>query len=523
VNNLLMVWNLLPPQKKIVSVLSIIAITIAVIGLGRLANTPNMTLLYSGLDSKTSSEIVTSLEQKSIAFEIRGDAIYVDAAKRDRARLSLAGEGLPANGTAGYELLDSLTGFGVTSQMFDATYWRAKEGELARTILASAQINMARVHIANPIKNSFDRNITPSASVTVSTKSGSLGMQQAEAIRHMVSASVSNLLPDQVTVIDAEYGVILKAGDTETTRGNMGNLDARADELRENIERLLSARVGTGNVIVEVMVEANTGSETVTERIIDPDGAVAISSDNEASSQNSSGGGNGAVTVASNLPDTGGAADSGQDNHSETRSRDRTNYDISETVRERIIPAGQIARLGVAVLVNGEYSRGNNGEEIYTPRSAEELTAFRALVESTVGFNAERGDVVTIEAMQFPQPLPLGTSAASGFLSGMAFNIPLLLQMLLLAIVTLVLGMFVVKPILTNPTPQLATLPLQTNQAGIESIPSQQVLNPPEIAPPTKDPVDILRDTIALRSEESNHLLRNWIESETIDNKDPVV
>ena len=35
----------------------------------------------------------------------------------------------------GYELLDSLSGFGTTSQMFDAAYWRAKEGELARTIV----------------------------------------------------------------------------------------------------------------------------------------------------------------------------------------------------------------------------------------------------------------------------------------------------------------------------------------------------------------------------------------------------
>jgi flagellar M-ring protein FliF len=63
--------------------------------------------------------------------------------------MALAAEGLPAAGGAGYELLDNLSGFGTTSQMFDAAYWRAKEGELARTLLAMPEIKAARVHIAS--------------------------------------------------------------------------------------------------------------------------------------------------------------------------------------------------------------------------------------------------------------------------------------------------------------------------------------------------------------------------------------
>ena len=63
--------------------------------------------------------------------------------------MTLAAEGLPANSGTGYELLDSLSGFGTTSQMFDAAYWRAKEGELARTLLAMPQIRAARVHLAS--------------------------------------------------------------------------------------------------------------------------------------------------------------------------------------------------------------------------------------------------------------------------------------------------------------------------------------------------------------------------------------
>jgi flagellar M-ring protein FliF len=521
-------WNILEPQKKIVVVLATIATLVAFFGLVRVVNTPSMALLYSGLDPATSGEIVASLEQKSIPFEIRGDAIYVDSTERDQARLSLASEGLPSNGIAGYELLDSLSGFGTTSQMFDAAYWRAKEGELARTILASARISMARVHIANAVQQPFSRGVEPSASVTVSIRSGVLDVGQAEAIRYLVAAAVSGMEPEQVAVIDAEYGIILQPGTTSNFSSGTGELDARAQELRENVERLLAARVGAGNVVVEVMIEAQTESETITERILDPERSVPISSDSETSTETSSGGAGGAVTVASNLPDTGDSAGGGQNNRNQSQSRERTNYEISETVRERVQLPGDIARLSVAVLINHETIVGPNGETTTAPRPEAEIAAFQALVQSAVGFNAERGDVITIEAMQFPEPPVLGTVASAGFLSAYAFNLPAMLQTAVLAIVTLALGMFVVKPILTNPTPHLNRLELEPMAAlgSNTEIGSPRGLTElsgvPALENTPKDPVEILRETIAQRSEESGHLLRSWIETETQTQKEQV-
>ncbi len=513
------------PQKKIVVVLASIATLVAFFGLVRVVNTPSMTLLYSGLDSAASGEIVASLEQKSIPFEIRGDAIYVDSNERDQTRLSLASEGLPSNGIAGYELLDSLSGFGTTSQMFDAAYWRAKEGELARTILTSARISMARVHIANAVQQPFSRGVEPSASVTVSVKSGALDVGQAEAIRYLVAAAVSGMVPEQVAVIDSEYGVILQPGTASNFSSGTGELDARAQELRENIERLLTARVGAGNAAVEVMIEAQSESETVTERILDPERSVPISSDIETNTETSSGGAGGAVTVASNLPDTGDNAGGGQTSSNQSQSRERINYEISETVRERVHLPGDIARLSVAVLINHETIVDANGATTTVPRSEAEIIAFQALVQSAVGFNAERGDVITIETMQFPTPPVLGTAASAGFLSGYAFNIPAILQMAVLALVTLVLGMFVVKPILTNPAPQLNQLPLEPmavlgSNAGYGS--TEALTEVPALENTPKDPVEILRETIAKRSEESGHLLRNWIETEAQKQKEQV-
>ena len=122
---------------------------------------------------------MAELEADGVAFEVRDDAILVDRAARDRVRMALAAKGLPAGGPAGYEILDSLSGFGTTSQMFDAAYWRAKEGELARTITGSPNVRAARVHLANPVSQPFARTPTGSASVTVTMARGALDRGQA--------------------------------------------------------------------------------------------------------------------------------------------------------------------------------------------------------------------------------------------------------------------------------------------------------------------------------------------------------
>ncbi|MBU2359152.1 MAG: flagellar M-ring protein FliF, partial [Alphaproteobacteria bacterium] len=103
---------------------------LAVLLVARSASQRDLTLLFGGLDPAAAGEVITALDQRGAIYEVRGGAIYVESNQRDLLRMSLAGEGLPAIGAQGYELLDGLSGFGTTSQMFDATYWRAREGEL---------------------------------------------------------------------------------------------------------------------------------------------------------------------------------------------------------------------------------------------------------------------------------------------------------------------------------------------------------------------------------------------------------
>ena len=162
-------WNALSLRRRVIVGLATLGMFAAVLGMARLSGRAEMALLYSGLDPVASGEVIQALDAQGAPYEVRGTAIYVDGARRDILRMSLAAEGLPASSSEGYELLDGLSGFGTTAQMFDAAYWRAKEGELARTILASPDIRAARVHISALSGRPFERGFQPSASVAVTT------------------------------------------------------------------------------------------------------------------------------------------------------------------------------------------------------------------------------------------------------------------------------------------------------------------------------------------------------------------
>ncbi len=430
-------------RRKVIVVLATIAVFATVLSLGRVATKPGMSLLYSGLESGTAGEVVTALEQRGAIYEVRGGSIYVASGSRDELRMTLASEGLPANTTQGYELLDSLSGFGTTSQMFDAAYWRAKEGELARTIVVSPLISQARVHIANASSNPFQRHIKPSASVTITTPAGDLPNKHAQALRFLVASAVSGLSPEDVAIIDGSGGLVGVADETTTKVG-----DNKEEETRLAVQRMLEARVGPGNAVVEVSIETVTETESITERIFDPASRVAISTETEersTDSQNASG----QVTVASNLPDGDAAENSGSTNQNR-ETRERINYEVSETQREILRQPGAVKRMTVAVLVNGTQTQNDLGEPVVTPRPDEELEALRELVASAVGFNEGRGDVITLKSMNFQPVLPMGTTADSSMFKGMELDLMSIIQTAVLAVVALVLGLFVVRPLLAG-------------------------------------------------------------------------
>ncbi|MBN4679029.1 flagellar M-ring protein FliF, partial [Pandoraea nosoerga] len=107
-------------------------------------------------------------------------------------------------------------------------YWRAKEGELARTILAVPGVKAARVHIAVPATRGYRRESGGAASVTVTMASGTLDSRQARSLQYLVASGVPGLDPEKVKVIDSARGIV-STGEETVAAG-------RAAEMKRNVE-----------------------------------------------------------------------------------------------------------------------------------------------------------------------------------------------------------------------------------------------------------------------------------------------
>jgi flagellar M-ring protein FliF len=512
----LKVWSALQPRQRLIATLAFAAMIAAVIGLVQMVRAPSMAPLYSGLDATAAGEVASAVEGMGVSVRMEGGAIMVPAADRDRLRMALAAQGLPRSGPAGYEILDGLDGFGTTSEMFEATYWRALEGELARTILATPGVRAARVHVASPAGRPFQRAAQPSASVTVTMGNGALSTANAEAIRYLVASAVAGLDPARVSVIDAAYGAVLRPGEDATEAGGQLPGASREAQLRGEIERLLAARVGVDRAIVTVSVDTDMQSETVVERVIDPDTRIPISTETREIEETATGGTGGAATVASNLPQ-GGDGEGGQPSQSaRTEAEERINYEVSQLTRERVKRPGEVRRITVAVLVDGVVGEGADGQRVWTPRPQEELDQLRDLVRSAIGYDEARGDVVTVETLEFAPRPQTGAVAEAGMGRFLQTNAMSLIQTLALAAVALGLALFVLRPLLAIPPD------LEPVEEGPERLPPPLIFGDGGEAGDgeEKDGISRLRDLFAEQKDDSANVLRSWLErdlQQTVD------
>lgn len=466
-----------------------------------MATKPRMAFLYGGLDASASGDVLSALEGMDVEAEVRGEAIYVPENRRDALRMALARQGLPQQGQPGFELLDELNGFATTSEMFDAAYWRAKEGELARTLLATPGVKSARVHIAVPKASSFARRRRPpSASATITMGRGRLDLQQATAMRYLIALAVPDMQPEQVAIIDSVNGVILKPGAADPVIQAEGDSLDRERRMEGDLVDLLEARVGPGNARVTVALDIDREHETVSERILDPESRVMMGRETTDMQQSEQGGASGAVTVASNLPDGDAGGQATQSNSSRSETNETTRFDISEVNRQREKLPGAVSRVHVAVLVND--APGADGAAP-APRSEAELESIRQLVAASVGFNEARGDIVTVKSMPFHEFEAVETPAETGGIMLWAQqNVMSILQIVIPAIVVIVLGMFVLKPVLTQ------------DIGGASAAPALIAAEPAELQPAgqiARSPLEELRDLSSAEKEATTTLLKQWL------------
>ena len=374
-------------------------------------SSPDYSLLYGDLSSGDITAIATQLDQAQVPYQISEDNTSILVAENNvgSARMLLAETGLPNGGSVGYELFDNQSGFGTTNDIVNLNKVRALEGELSRTITSLSPIKTARVHLVLPQRELFSRESRPaSGSVAVGLKAGaSLEQDQVQAIQSLVAAAVPQLKAQKVAIIDQSGKLLARGDDEELTQANL-----KAEEMRLNyeqrmtraVEDMVGRIVGYGKVRANVTADINFDRVSTNEESYDPETQVIRSSqtieennvERDASEDN--------VSVENNLPAVGNdlffdAAPSLES----SRLEETTNYEISRTTRNMVRETGEVRRLSVAVLVDGQYSQNAEGEKTYEPRSEQELDQIAALVRSAIGFDAVRGDTLEVVNLQFAE------------------------------------------------------------------------------------------------------------------------
>lgn len=378
---------------------------------------PNYSILFSGLEQKDSAAVADALQKSSVQYKIdqATGAIMVPSRDLHELRLKLASQGLPNGGTQGLEMLQNDSGFGTSQFIESARYYRAMEIELTRSIETLSTVQSARVHLAIPKQSVFVRQRElPSASVIVHLYSGrSLEDGQVSAITHMVSSSVPNLLASQVTVID-QTGRLLTApkrsADMQLSADQFEYSKKVEQSYAERIANILSPVAGMEGVRAQVTADLDFSVTEQTQELYNPD-APALRSQQASEELNNGPLDAGVPGALSNQPPgaatvpqaVGQPAQAGAQTAApgKTRKNSTSNYELDKTISHTRMSPGRVMRLSVAVVVDDRLLP--NGQR--RPHSPEEMERLTQLVRDAVGYNAQRGDSVSVTNLAFNAPV----------------------------------------------------------------------------------------------------------------------
>ncbi|MCS6987013.1 MAG: flagellar basal-body MS-ring/collar protein FliF [Sphingomonadaceae bacterium] len=410
---------------------------------------PERTPLFRNLPDADKAAVVQALEEAGFRVEVdpRTGAVLLPPSDHARARMMLAGEGLPRAAPGALDLIGDMP-LGTSRAVESARLRLAAERELARAIETLDGVEQARVLVALPEPSPFVRDRPPpKASVTVTLARGrTLSAEEVRAIAHLVAGAVPGLAPDSVAIADQTgrllAGAAAAAGETMLSRRL--ELEARLEERAEEaIRALLGPIVGADRLTAQVAVELDfTTREAASERF-DREGALRSESiSSSTSSEPRPLGIPGALTntlpAAPQVGPQGPPPAATAPAETQTQSQSATrNFELGRMVEVTAAAGGTIRRMTASVVVD---------EDALGPPASRAalLQQLRALVEGAIGHDPARGDRVVVLARPFA-PAPEARAPI--------WREPLVIEgakWLAVALVALGLLFFVVRPLLAR-------------------------------------------------------------------------
>lgn len=368
------VWSGSSLRSKLAAGAAIILAISAVLILAGTRTADTFTPLASGLAPEDAHQVVQTLEEQKIPFELQdgGATVTVPRTQVDEARLELAGKGVPqGTGGAGFELFDrnSLTFTDFTERV---AYQRALQGELARTLNSMDGVESARVHLSMPERELFANQARkPSAAVTVGLEHAPSD-EQVRAIVQTVANSVPDLETSRITVSTSEGRVVWTGGADSSAGAKLQMTLQRQleNDLEGRLKALLAPLVGD-RAVLRVTATVDMSAAEVTAESFTPsiDGTPLKS--------------------RRLVNEEYGPQTRGQEKRRYDHREEAVEYQLSKETRRTEVPAGRLQRLHVAVLVDAQVA------------SPALLEAIERSVRVAAGLDTSRGDELVVQSVPF--------------------------------------------------------------------------------------------------------------------------
>ncbi|ARQ99511.1 flagellar basal-body MS-ring/collar protein FliF [Campylobacter devanensis] len=372
-------------------------------------------VLFRNVDPAISSQIINELEAQGVKYKLADEGtILVPTSDVYRQRIAVASLGIMGDNKKGFEIYDTQD-FGATENEQRVKFQRAIQGELSKTIESLEPIDKASVYIAFPKDSVFtERQVPPTASVVVKIKDGAkLNRRQIDGIKRIVAGSVPNLKLEDVKIVTQD-GVAL--GDDEIALEN--ELVAAQIKYRSQFEDSYERKIidmigkfigGKDKVTAKVSIEFDFSTKDSINEIYDPNSVIRseqnIEEKREGKEPKDVGGVPGAV---SNIGPVQGLEDN-KPTELYSKNVANTNYEISKQTIKVKDQYATIKRVTAAVVVDGKYEfqtleDGSQAQTpTYIPLNQDELNSIKSLVQQAIGYNADRGDEVTVSNFEFRQ------------------------------------------------------------------------------------------------------------------------
>jgi flagellar M-ring protein FliF len=457
--------------------------------------------LYTGLDPTDAQKIVQRLSLENVSYQLSSDGTSIDvpADRLDKIRVEFAADSLPHTGRIGFELFDK-PNWSSSDFSEKVNYQRAMEAELERTIETMDTVESARVHLVLPRESLFTTEDRPAkAAVVVKLRTLRMADQTVTAIANLVASSWENLSPDDVTIVSADGHLPLTPGKTNegTARRGMPDLEST---MAERIVDTLSPIVGPDHVKSSVTIEYNPQTGETTQEIYDPN-MTAVLTSQTSTDQTSSASPAGIPGTPSNVPvppptsaapatpvtpqtpaapvgqtatvsTTAGSVTKFSSTVTQGMASESKTFAVSKTVHHILEPAGQVRHLAAAVLVDDVVETqtvGGKTQQTRRKRTTEEMKQLDDLVRAAIGFNAQRGDELTVQNVSFqelPMELLVKPTPAQRTLR-IIQPWTWLVRYVGLGIVFLLIYLLVLRPVKTQVLATLRELPAKAEMAAL--------------------------------------------------------